>query len=196
MTLWGEKIRIFPIHSAKMMWDGFANVLWVSEHLFHDDKPSRSHFWQNFINLKFGLKSHFLPCELDFACQNAIFQPTRKLIEPSVWVIGTNHFIQRYFGSISKASRARFSILFLLFEKKWFFFALNRLSALKMASKYMYITCEKWLCGVKKKHKYVGCLSFCEKWLLDGLALWKRCSETQSISANPFPSSRKILNEI
>ena len=104
-----------------MMWNGFGNVLWVLEHLFHDARPSRSHFWKNFINPKFSFKSEFLACKLDFACENAIFQPTRKLIQPSVWVIGTNHFIQRHFGSISKASRARFSILFLLFEKMKFF---------------------------------------------------------------------------
>ena len=123
MTLWSEKIRISPIHSecSYMMWNGFGNVLWVLEHLFHDARPSRSHFWKNFINPKFSFKSGFSACKLDFACENAIFQPTRKLIQPSVWVIGTNHFIQRHFGSISKASRARFSILFLLFEKMNFF---------------------------------------------------------------------------
>ena len=103
------------------MWNGFGSVLWVLEHLFHDARPSRCHFWQNFINSKFALESVFLPCKLDFACQNAIFQPTRKLIQPSVWVIGSNHFIQRHFGSISKASRAKFLILFLLFEKMNFF---------------------------------------------------------------------------
>ena len=103
------------------MWNGFGNVLWVLEHLFHDATPSRSHFWKNFINPKFSFKSEFLACKLDFACENAIFQPTRKLIQPSVWVMGANHFIQRHFGSISKASRARFSILFLLFEKMNFF---------------------------------------------------------------------------
>ena len=103
------------------MWNGFGNVLWVLEHLFHDARPSRSHFWKNFINPKFSFKSGFSACKLDFACENAIFQPTRKLIQPSVWVIGTNHFIQRHFGSISKTSRARFSILFLLFEKMKFF---------------------------------------------------------------------------
>ena len=88
---------------------------------FHHARPSRNHFWQNFLDPKFGLKSEFLAFMLDFACKNAIFHPTGKLIQLSEWVMGTNHFIQRHFGSISKASRARFSILFLLFEKMNFF---------------------------------------------------------------------------
>ena len=119
MTLWDGKFRLSQFHSkcSYMMGNGFANVLWVSENLFHDARPSRSHFWQNFLDPNFGLKSEFLACRLDFACKNVIFHPTGKLIQPSEWVMGTNHFIQRHFGSISKASRARFSILFLLFEK-------------------------------------------------------------------------------
>ena len=124
MTLWGEKIRISPTHSecSYMMWNGFGNVLWVLEHLFHDARPSRSHFWKIFKKSKFDLKSEFLPWKLAFTWKNSIFLPSsRKLIQPLVWVLRTNHCIQRHFGSIPKASRARFLILSLLFEKMNFF---------------------------------------------------------------------------
>ena len=104
-----------------MMWNVFGEVLWVSEHLFYNVRPSGSHFWKNFIKWKFDLKSEFLLYKLAFACQNAFFLHIASSIQNFSWVLGTNHFNQRHFGSISKASRARFSILFLLFEKMKFF---------------------------------------------------------------------------
>ena len=104
-----------------MMRNVFGGVLWVSEHIFYDVRPSGNHFWKNFIKWKFDLKSEFLLCKLAFACQNAFFLHIASSIQNFSWVLGTNHFNQRHFGSISKASRARFSILFLLFEKMKFF---------------------------------------------------------------------------
>ena len=121
--MWAEKIRLSQIHSkcSQMMGNGFGGVLWVSEHLFHDAKPSRSHFWKNFKKSKFDLKSEFLPWKLAFTWKNVIFLRKASLIKKFPWVFGANHCIQRHFGSIPKASRAIFSILFLLFEKMNFF---------------------------------------------------------------------------
>ena len=45
----------------------------------------------------------------------------QNLTSPTIWVIQTNSCIQRYFGSLSKTSRGRFFIFFLLFEKNYFF---------------------------------------------------------------------------
>ena len=104
-----------------MMRNGFGGVLWVSEHLFCDVRPSRSHFWKNFIKSKFYLKIEFLICKLAFACQNAFFLHIASSKQNFSWVLGTKHCIQRHFGSIPKTSRARFFILFLLFEKTKFF---------------------------------------------------------------------------
>ena len=105
------------------MWNGFGGVLWVSKHLFHDPRPSRSHLWKHFKHPKFDLKIMLLPWKLDFAWKNAVFLPSRKLIEPSVWVLRSNHCIERHFGSISEASRARFLISSLLSEEINFFFS-------------------------------------------------------------------------
>ena len=123
MTLWDEKIRFSQIHLkwSPMMWNGFGGVLWISEHIFHDPRPSSSHFWKNFKHSKFDFKNHVLPWTQDFAWKNAIFLPSRKLIEPSVLVLRSKHFIERHFGSISKASRTIFLISSLLYEKMNFF---------------------------------------------------------------------------
>ena len=104
-----------------MMRNVFGGVLWVSEYIFYDVRPSGNHFWKNFIKWKFDLKSEFLLCKLAFACQNAFFLHIASSIQNFSWVLGTNHCIQRHFGSIPKASRARFLILSLLFEKMNFF---------------------------------------------------------------------------
>ena len=53
-----------PSECSQMMDNGFGRVHWVSEHLFYDVMPSRSHFWKNFIKSKFYLKSECLICKL------------------------------------------------------------------------------------------------------------------------------------
>ena len=97
-----------------MVWHWSGGVLWVPKHLFHDIRPSRNHFWNFFKKSKLGLKMHFLQAKQDFAFLVLI----QKLTSPTIWVIQANPCIQSNFRSLSKTSRDRFFIFFLLFEKK------------------------------------------------------------------------------
>ena len=71
--------------------------------------------------VKFRLEKRILLLKLHFACQNAFFVHVEWFNEPSDYVLQTNPRSQKDFGSLSKTSRARFFILFLVFEKINFF---------------------------------------------------------------------------
>ena len=103
------------------MSDRSGGVFWVSRHLIHDIRPSTNNFWKFLKKSKSGLRSGFFLLKLHFACQNAFFVHVEWFNEPSDYVLQTNPRSQKDYGSLSKTSRARFFILFLVFEKINFF---------------------------------------------------------------------------
>ena len=103
------------------MWDRSGGVFWVSGHLNRDIRPYAKHFGNFLKRSKFDLRSGFFLLKLHLACQNTFFVHVEWFNEPSDYVIRTNPPGQKNFGSLSKTSRARFFILFLLFEKNNFF---------------------------------------------------------------------------
>ena len=123
MALWVGEIRFFQIHLklSEMMQDRSGGVFWVSRHLIHDIRPLANNLWKFLKKSKSGLRSGFLLLKLHFACQNAFFVHVEWFNEPSDYVIRTNPRSQKDFGSLSKTSRAKFFISFLVFEKINFF---------------------------------------------------------------------------
>ena len=88
----------------------FSTMLDHLEVIFEKNSKSQNSTWKTFLS-----------CKQTFNCQNAFFLHIASSKQNFSWVLGTNHCIQRHFGSIPKASRARFLILSLLFEKMNFF---------------------------------------------------------------------------